>query len=791
MEEALRNVSKKFAVGLSDFAVLELKSVLETYNFKSVSELGSDLQKLLPPELLSPPNQNPTSSESFIEGRTTCSGGGLSKEYKFLYDASFSQYDSDDDSWGEYSLQSSSSDFEDDDNDSSNVDLSGIELVDPELNQINDDSNEGSNADDDYETDDNVSHAGSTACGSSLSTSMQTSNLATTYRRKCCPNQNCRCSLWEKDRGCCDACRFHYGCQCFDCGKASSSGTEGQRVLVVNNLKDEADRYRGYDYSYIKSQIERCSLNTKNSCYWSFDWKIGRLDCAVKCCSKAFRTFYNFSKSTFNKVSKELKQKRLLLSEPMNKTPTADDVAAMAKFHECVLGYKLQTQMQSLLRGTHSLTWEASSAWFNRFVELHCNEEPNRRGERHFNKGYSKKQVYAEYKKELASRKDGVKSFSYASFCKMWKRGFPEVKCRKFQAGVQTKCVECAILEYEGNEAKTSTARYEVQMLHYFHGLKYKGQRQWYHNIREECIQCASFMTSPGGKVSMIGDGMAQVHNAIPSYGQSGTTIAKLFDTHFQGVITHGKRFTIYRTFGNCGKGSNVAIYAWLRELEKVYDENEKRLPDTLYFQIDGGSENANSTFIALAELLVHRCLTKKIVLTRLPPGHTHEDIDGKFAIIWVHNRKRFILTPQEQYEETIDAFRKEGVSNVSIEDIYVVPDYKKYFDAHSKIHCAFQPHKEKLRTQLQFIIERNELNAEFPLGVKTTYRAYATDKTYEIRHKTEVPLFDHSQIIGNLIPEELTIITRPTSEDNNGKHVFQIYRLISKYEHLTEFLNL
>jgi hypothetical protein len=41
--------------------------------------------------------------------------------------------------------------------------------------------------------------------------------------------------------------------------------------------------------------------------------------------------------------------------------------------------------------------------------------------------------------------------------------------------------------------------------------------------------------------------------------------------------------------------------------------------------QIDGGSENANASTLALAEYLVYRRLTRKVVITRLPPGHTHE----------------------------------------------------------------------------------------------------------------------------------------------------------------------
>jgi hypothetical protein len=71
-------------------------------------------------------------------------------------------------------------------------------------------------------------------------------------------------------------------------------------------------------------------------------------------------------------------------------------------------------------------------------------------------------------------------------------------------------------------------------------------------------------------------------------------------------------------------KGFNVAAYAWLSELEKEYKANGGSLPSTIYHQVDGGSENATAATIALAELLVHRGLTKKIVITRLPVGHTH-----------------------------------------------------------------------------------------------------------------------------------------------------------------------
>ena len=53
------------------------------------------------------------------------------------------------------------------------------------------------------------------------------------------------------------------------------------------------------------------------------------------------------------------------------------------------------------------------------------------------------------------------------------------------------------------------------------------------------------------------------------------------------------------------------------------------KLPETIFIQIDGGPENATKTLLAVCALIVHKQLggCKQIILTRLPVGHTHEDI--------------------------------------------------------------------------------------------------------------------------------------------------------------------
>jgi hypothetical protein len=57
--------------------------------------------------------------------------------------------------------------------------------------------------------------------------------------------------------------------------------------------------------------------------------------------------------------------------------------------------------------------------------------------------------------------------------------------------------------------------------------------------------------------------------------------------------------------------------------------------PTEIYLQADGGCENANKYLLALLELLVTKKMARVIFYTRLPVGHTHEDIDAAFATVW------------------------------------------------------------------------------------------------------------------------------------------------------------
>lgn len=126
---------------------------------------------------------------------------------------------------------------------------------------------------------------------------------------------------------------------------------------------------------------------------------------------------------------------------------------------------------------------------------------------------------------------------------------------------------------------------------------------------------------------------MAQSHCVLP-WLKNLSAVSPPLPQHIQGVIMHGRSITLYRTFHNVSNGANLQIHTFLLSLQKVF-ALEHRLPDTLYYQIDGGSENTAKAVYYLCELLVARRLTKRVVLSRLLVGHTHCDVDAIFGKIW------------------------------------------------------------------------------------------------------------------------------------------------------------
>jgi hypothetical protein len=112
-------------------------------------------------------------------------------------------------------------------------------------------------------------------------------------------------------------------------------------------------------------------------------------------------------------------------------------------------------------------------------------------------------------------------------------------------------------------------------------------------------------------------------------YANNNDVFSAVLEHHLVGVKVHGKGVTFYPYVQTIQKGANLVIFILLNELKKFYELN-KTWPEEIFLQVDGGSEFANKSLLALLELLTVKRMAHRILYTRLPTGHTHEDIDGR-----------------------------------------------------------------------------------------------------------------------------------------------------------------
>ena len=127
---------------------------------------------------------------------------------------------------------------------------------------------------------------------------------------------------------------------------------------------------------------------------------------------------------------------------------------------------------------------------------------------------------------------------------------------------------------------------------------------------------------------------------------------------------------------------------------------------------------------------MVARGIFKEILVSRLPVGHTHEDCDGIFGILWKNSRYQHILTPEQYKKVVIDALGKLSIP-AEVVDIYAVPDYVKLLTPCISHHIEFLFSGED--TQHQWKFTKVNVSSDYPFGVKTEYKMYCQDSFYKI----------------------------------------------------------
>lgn len=320
-----------------------------------------------------------------------------------------------------------------------------------------------------------------------------------------------------------------------------------------------------------------------------------------------------------------------------------------------------------------------------------------------------KRTIYEEYRSS-ANPSAPANKLSEGNFKELWSSLYDFVKIRKSKR-ISGKCWTCAYINELRQKQKGEEVMRACKHLMIMHrGGLFMLERLEYRRRIQEAVSL-----SPNTIMSSIIDGASQNHCTIPHPGEN-VEFSNGLEQHIEGVLTHGQGFTIYRSFPTVDADADFTIFCLLSELEKWRDNHKQNFPHTWYIQIDGGSENANKYLFAALEYIVAKRLVQKIVLTRLPVGHTHEDIDACFGVIASWYGRHIVHTPQEYAEAIEEAFGAEHSQlKCKVVDVFIVPNYQEFFATSIDPHFG-RTHKMEW-TQHQYRFEAITISDQFPHG--------------------------------------------------------------------------
>ena len=138
----------------------------------------------------------------------------------------------------------------------------------------------------------------------------------------------------------------------------------------------------------------------------------------------------------------------------------------------------------------------------------------------------------------------------------------------------------------------------------------------------------------PDTYVSLIVDGADQSKHKVPHDPDACHLLEETVrqQLYAYGVLSHGRKGYTYLIPGHVKQGHDISIEVLWRVINDI-KETEGKLPPILLLQLDNTSkQNKGKYLFAFLALLVHHGVFTKILVSLLPVGHTHEDIDQMFS---------------------------------------------------------------------------------------------------------------------------------------------------------------
>ena len=145
--------------------------------------------------------------------------------------------------------------------------------------------------------------------------------------------------------------------------------------------------------------------------------------------------------------------------------------------------------------------------------------------------------------------------------------------------------------------------------------------------------RCDKAMQQPSEYLSLIFDAADQAAYGLPYFGiKSHSSDGYHVGTHLMGCLAHGHGAFAFSYLENCKHGTNTTIQAMYRVLSEMKAEG-KSIPRKIYIQLDNTSkQNKSKFFLGWCGYLILMGICDVVLISFLPVGHTHEDIDQFFS---------------------------------------------------------------------------------------------------------------------------------------------------------------
>ena len=227
-------------------------------------------------------------------------------------------------------------------------------------------------------------------------------------------------------------------------------------------------------------------------------------------------------------------------------------------------------------------------------------------------------------------------------------------------------------------------------------------------------------------------DDMDQAKLQSPYFCQKTKELSNLLKlkNHLTGVIITNGNFEndrVYKVFVNNDQftqGSNKTVSIIFEILISVQTEL-KKLPRKLMIQSDNcGKDLKNQYVLAFYYLLVELDIFDEVLISHMPPGHTHNDVDFCFGIIAQKLKKvnipSFDALKQELSKVEINS------QKVLVEEVTHTTDFKEFLENGHLLQIEghrsfsqFKIRKENLRTKMYVKEDELDENFSFAAGIK------------------------------------------------------------------------